>query len=82
MRPALALVQGPADGSVVHSQVWIMQSWCNRGPLVAAIERGELQNEDGSPNMLAILETGEAEPQPGKTYSLLRDTHAGPCDKC
>jgi serine/threonine protein kinase len=38
-----------------HSQVWIVQEFCNRGSLLDAIDKGSLHLADEGPNMQAIL---------------------------
>jgi hypothetical protein len=51
--------QGEGQSSRVRQQVWILQAFCNKGTLMEAIQRGDLKDAQGTPNLLAILRTGE-----------------------
>ena len=46
-------------GFLIALQVWMLQSYCNRGTLIDGIERGLLREADGSPKADAILATGK-----------------------
>ena len=35
------------------------QAFCSKGTLMDGLESGELRNRDGTPNLMAILQTGE-----------------------
>ncbi len=45
-------------GNEVRQEVWIVQSYCNRGSLLRAIEKGKLNEPDGTPDLEVILSTG------------------------
>ncbi|GAB4820761.1 hypothetical protein N2152v2_007807 [Parachlorella kessleri] len=44
-------------GNEVRQEVWIVQSYCNRGSLLRAIEKGKLNEPDGTPDLEVILST-------------------------
>lgn len=52
-----ASVTRPSSKTHLHQQVWMLQSYCNRGTLIDGIERGLLREADGSPKAEAILAT-------------------------
>lgn len=42
-----------------HQQIWLLQSYANKGTLRDGIERGLLRLPDGAPNQVAILAAGK-----------------------
>lgn len=60
-RPShVTLTSFPAIHPHTHSpaQIWLVQSFCNRGSLYDGIDRGFLRTPEGRPNLVAILATG------------------------
>lgn len=57
------LDMGPSrsKSSRTYSEVWIISEFCNRGPLLTAIERGAFLTQPsaqyGQPNLIAVLQT-------------------------
>jgi hypothetical protein len=68
----MALRQGAGSetGHMINSEVWLIQEYCNRGPLLTAVERGAFLSQPAgqqggaaaggggaSPNLISVLQT-------------------------